>query len=87
MGRKRTPGLIKRGKAWHLEKQVLGNRLRESIGTESLNKAEEFLARHIEEVRQAKVYGVRPKRTFKEAATNTCWKINIRPVFVMMLIT
>jgi integrase len=69
MGRKRTPGLIRRGKIWHLEKQVLGNRLRESTGTESLSEAEEFLARQIEEVRQAKVYGVRPKRSFKEAAT------------------
>lgn len=69
MGRKRTSGLLKRGKVWHLEKQVLGCRIRESTGTELLSEAEEFLARQIEEVRQAKVYGVRPKRTFKEAAT------------------
>ena len=69
MGRRRTPGLIKRGKVWHLEKQVLGSRIRESTGAELLSEAEEFLARQIEEVRQAKVYGVRPKRTFKEAAT------------------
>lgn len=69
MGRKRTSGLIKRGKIWHLEKQVLGSRIRESCGTESLSEAEEFLAKHIEEVRQAKVYGVRPKRLFRDAAT------------------
>ncbi len=69
MGRKKTAGLIKRGKIWHLEKQVLGSRIRESTGTEFLSEAEGYLARQIEEVRQAKVYGVRPKRTFKEAAT------------------
>lgn len=69
MGRKRTSGLLKRGKVWHIEKQILGSRLRESTGTESLSEAESFLARRIEEIRQAKVYGVRPKRSFKEAAT------------------
>lgn len=69
MGRKRTPGLVKRGKIWHLEKQILGSRLRESTGTELISEAESYLARQIEEIRQAKVYGVRPKRTFMEAAT------------------
>jgi integrase len=34
-----------------------------------LEEAEKYLARRIEEVRQATVYGVRPKRVFKEAAT------------------
>jgi integrase len=34
-----------------------------------LSEAENYLARRIEEIRQAKVYGVRPKRSFKEAAT------------------
>lgn len=69
MGRKRTSGLIKRGAVWHIEKQVLGHRLRESTGTELLNEAECYLARRIEEIRQANIYGVRPKRIFKEAAT------------------
>ncbi|MBP9763992.1 MAG: tyrosine-type recombinase/integrase [Gammaproteobacteria bacterium] len=69
MGRKVSPGLVKRGKTWHIEKRILGYRLRESSGTESLSEAESYLARRIEEIRQAKVYGVRPKRSFKEAAT------------------
>jgi integrase len=34
-----------------------------------LAKAEEYLARRIEEIRQAAIYGVRPKRTFRQAAT------------------
>jgi integrase len=69
MGRKVSPGLFKRGKYWHIEKRVFGLRLRESTGTELLSEAERYLARRVEEVRQASVYGVRPERTFKEAAT------------------
>ena len=68
MGRKQTIGLFKRGQVWHIEKQVLEHRLRESTGTESFQEAEQYLARRIDEVRQAVIYGVRPKRSFKEAA-------------------
>ncbi len=68
MGRKQTTGLYKRGQIWHIEKQIFGHRLRESTGTKSLQEAEQYLARRIEEIRQANIYGVRPKRTFKEAA-------------------
>lgn len=69
MGRKRTPGLRKRGTVWHIEKQVLGHKLCESTGTGNLEKAELMLARRIEEVRQAQLFGIRPKRSFREAAT------------------
>ncbi len=69
MGRTISSGLVKRGKLWHIRKQIYGYRLRESTGTELLAEAENYLARRIEEIRQAKVYGVRPKRSFKEAAT------------------
>jgi integrase len=69
MGRTISSGLVKRGKTWHIRKQILGCRLRESTGAELLSEAESYLARRTEEIRQAKVYGVRPKRTFKEAAT------------------
>jgi len=68
MGRKHTAGLYKRGQVWHIEKQVLGQRLRESTGTKSIQEAEQYLAKRIEEVRQSVVYGVRPKRSFKEAS-------------------
>jgi integrase len=68
MGRKQTAGLFKRGQIWYVEKQILGHRLRESTGTKSFQEAEQYLARRIEEIRQATIYGVRPKRIFKEAA-------------------
>ena len=45
-----------------------GKRLRESCGTGSLREAETFLARRIEQLRQAELYGVRPTRTFDQAA-------------------
>jgi len=69
MGRKILPGLVKRGNYWHIRKQILGSRLRENTGAELLSDAETYLARRIEELRQAKIYGVRPKRAFKEAAS------------------
>ncbi|MBP9728922.1 MAG: site-specific integrase [Gammaproteobacteria bacterium] len=68
MGRKITPGLRKRGDVWHIEKQIFGQRLRGSTGTSSLQEAESFLAQRVEELRQATLHGVRPKRVFKEAA-------------------
>ncbi len=44
-------------------------RICESTGESSLAKAEEYLAKKTEEVRQAVIYGVRPKRAFRLAAT------------------
>ena len=69
MGRKRTPGLYKRGAFSHIDKKFFGCRICESSGTGDLEEAERFLARRLEELRQATVYGIRPKRTFQEAAT------------------
>ena len=69
MGRKRTPGLTKRGGVWHIDKQIRGRRICESSGTRLLSEAEAYLARRTEEIRQAEVYGVRPKRSFRQAAT------------------
>lgn len=68
MGRKRTPGLFKRSGIWHIDKVLKGRRFRQSTGTDSLEGAEQYLARLIEEKRQAEVYGVRPERTFEQAA-------------------
>ncbi len=69
MGRKRIPGLYKRQGIWHVDKVVFGRRLRESTGTGDAEEAECFLARITESIRQQVVYGVRPDRTFREAAT------------------
>lgn len=68
MGKKITPGLRKRGDVWHIEKTFKGVRLFESTGESELWKAEQFLAKRIDELRQEKVYGVRRKRLFSEAA-------------------
>jgi integrase len=67
MERKRKVGLFKRGQVWHVEKQVLGVRLRESTGTASIKEAERYLAHRIEQIRQTKIYGVRTPRLFREA--------------------
>ncbi len=70
MGRKRLPGLRKRGQCWHIEKQVKGfGRLYESTGTDNLEEAERYLTKRLEEIRQQVVYGVRPNRSFRQAST------------------
>ncbi len=67
MGRKKTPGLKKRAGIWHIDKRIGGRRICRSCETSGLAEAERFLARLMEETRQAEVYGVRPARTFEEA--------------------
>lgn len=69
MGRKRTPGLRNRRGIWHIEKRILGCKIHESTGTSYLEEAELILAHRIEEIRQAKIFGARPIRIFREAAT------------------
>ena len=68
MGRKRVPGLIMRAGIWHIDKHILGRRVCQSTGTAQLEEAERYLARVMEETRQAQIYGVRPSRTFEQAA-------------------
>ena len=68
MGRKRSPGLRNRAGIWHLEKQILGHKICESTGTSNLEEAELILARRIEQIRQEKLFGVRRKHLFREAA-------------------
>ena len=68
MGRKRVSGLIMRAGIWHIDKVIFGRRICQSTGTSQLEEAERQLARVMEEVRQAQVYGVRPSRTFEQAA-------------------
>jgi integrase len=69
MGRtNKIRGLTKRGALWHINKVIRGRRIYESTGTSDLCEAERYLARRIEEIRQADVYGVRPRRTFQQAA-------------------
>ena len=69
MGRKKTAGLYLRNGVWHIDKQIRGIRICESTGVCHLAEAEEYLAKKTEEVRHAVLYGVRPKRAFRLAAT------------------
>lgn len=69
MGRKKVPGLVKRGGVWHVDKHIGGRRVCESTGAAHLEEAERYLARLMEVTRQAQIYGVRPSRTFEEAAS------------------
>lgn len=69
MGKKKIPGLQLRNGVWIVDKKVFGRRICESTGTSSFDEAQKFLVHRIEELREAVVYGVRPKRTFRQAAT------------------
>jgi integrase len=62
-------GLTLRGGIWHIDKVFRGTRIRESTGTGEIEKAQEQLARRIDEIRKAKVFGIRLDRTFRAAAT------------------
>ncbi len=68
MGRKRIPRLIFRGGIWHVDKRIGGRRVCQSTETGEIQEAERYLARVMEQTRQAQVYGVRPTRTFEQAA-------------------
>ena len=70
MGKKRKPaaGLYVRNGKWFVDKWVRGRRIHGSTGTANSEEAKQVIARVIEEDRQASVYGVRPTRTFSQAA-------------------
>lgn len=71
MSNRTAPGLQKRQGIWHIDKKVRGyGRLCESTGTGDYAEAERYLIRRLETIRQASVYGIRPERTFREAALN-----------------
>ena len=69
MGNQKTSGLTKRGGIWHIDKQFRGVRIRESASTSNLTEAVALLAKRIEAIRKTLIYGVRPERTFRAAAT------------------
>lgn len=53
---------------WKINKVINGVRIYRSCETSNQEEAERYLARVIEEQRQAKLFGVRPDRTFAQAA-------------------
>lgn len=68
MGRNNVRGLVRRGSIWHVDKRICRRRVCQSTGAAQLAEAERYLARLMEAERQAVVYGVRPSRSFEEAA-------------------
>ena len=66
--RKAPSGLFKRNGIWRIDKRIFGQRIQESCRTGDLEEAQRFFAHKLEEVRNAQIYGVRPKRIFREAA-------------------
>lgn len=48
MGRRRTPGLVKRNGVWHIDKTINGERICRSTETGSLDAAEEYLRQVID---------------------------------------
>jgi integrase len=62
-------GLRQRNGVWHIEKMVNGTRLYESTGVSEKSEAEKVLMYRLGQLRAIKVFGVRPQRTFQEAAT------------------
>jgi integrase len=75
---KKIPGLVKRGDCWHIDKVIKGRRICESTGTGDLEEAERYLAKIINDIRQVSIYGARPKRTFRDAATKYLQETNKR---------
>src|SRR5271170_7601109 len=69
MGNQKTSGLTKRGGIWNIDKQFRGVRIRESASTSNLTEAVALLAKRIEAIRKTLIYGIRPERTFRAAAT------------------
>src|SRR5690606_18248543 len=69
MAERKTRGLQNRDGIWHMDKIIKGIRIYGSTGTSRLEEAELILARRVDEVRQQAIFVVRPRRTFREAAT------------------
>lgn len=58
MGNRAMSGLTNRGGIWHIDKQYRGFRICESTGTGSLAKAEEHLAKRMNDIREATLHGL-----------------------------
>lgn len=68
MARKRNPGLFKRGDYWHYDKCYRSRRFRGSTGERDYARAEEVLQKVLGDHFDQDVRGIRPTRTFGEAA-------------------
>ena len=75
MSKRRMPGLTQKklgdGRIeWYIDKRIKGyGRLCESTGTSESEEAEAILVKRVAEIRRAVVFGERPRRVFRDAAT------------------
>ena len=70
MGHKKAAkGLVQRNGIWHIEKQINGQRVRQSTGASDKREADKFLAFVLEQHRKHMIYGDRRQYTFEQAAT------------------
>lgn len=75
MSKRRMPGLTRKKLSdghheWYIDKRIKGyGRLCESTGTDEIAEAEDILTKRVTEIRRAVIFGERPKRIFREAAT------------------
>ena len=69
MARTRTAGIQADADGCKIvDKRVFGVRIKRRIGKIDQDQAEAWLAQEVEKLRQAKLFGQRPQRTFREAA-------------------
>lgn len=69
MQKRRTTGLRQINGIWHIDKTINGQRFCQSCGTSQKQEAEELLARLIDQQRRTRLFGERPDRIFRVAAT------------------
>ncbi|MEE8108151.1 MAG: tyrosine-type recombinase/integrase [Gammaproteobacteria bacterium] len=69
MAQRKPPGLIKVGNTWHIDKHIKGyGRYCESCATDDLDEALSLLICRSGEIKKSVVQGIRPKKTFDQAA-------------------
>lgn len=66
--KQQIPGLQLRGETWWIDKKIFGRRIRESCKTSNYEEAVKYFCFRVDQIRQSKIYGERPKRSFREAA-------------------
>ena len=69
MAQRTITGLYLRNGIWHIDKTFGGERIYESTGTGNRAQAERLLIHRLEQLRNAKVYGISRVRSWREAAT------------------
>jgi integrase len=65
---RRSPGLLRRGQIWHIDKILYGKRICESTRTGDRIEAEALLARRVTQARHVHLFGEPCEHSFRQAA-------------------